>query len=85
MQQKISLKILPFEAADEAILKRYIANTSGKRITDISGYKILKRSIDARGKNIWINLTINAFIHEPVNEKNKFQFNFKDVSTVIKK
>jgi uncharacterized protein len=65
MQQKISLKLLPAEAADEAIVKKYIASSVQKKLSAISGYKILKKSIDARGKTIFINLTVNAFIDEP--------------------
>jgi uncharacterized protein len=65
MIQKISLKLLPAEAADEAIVKKYIASSVQKKLSSITGFKILKKSIDARGKNIFINLTVNAFIDEP--------------------
>ncbi len=65
MQQKITLKLLPAEAADEAIVKKYIASSAKKKLSAISGYTILKKSIDARGKTIYINLTVNAFIDEP--------------------
>ncbi len=83
MQQKISLKLLPAEAADEAIVKKYIASSVQKKLSTISGYKILKKSIDARGKTIFINLTVNAFIDEPFEQlsegnglfaKSSFQF-----------
>lgn len=85
MQQKISLKLLPSEAADEALIKRSVANSSGKKITELTGYHIIKRSIDARGKTIWINLSINAFFNEPVKEKRTFEFIFRDVSKAEKK
>jgi uncharacterized protein len=65
MIQKISLKLLPAEAADEAIVKKYIASLVQKKISAITGFKTLKKSIDARGKTIFINLTVNAFIDEP--------------------
>jgi uncharacterized protein len=64
MQQKITLKLLPFEAADETIVKKYIASSAKKSVESISGYKILKKSIDARGKTIFINLTVEAFFGE---------------------
>lgn len=85
MQQKISLKVLPSEAADESVIKRIISRTSGIKENQISGYYILKSSIDARGKPIWINLTVNAFINEPFHKREAVQFNFKDVSKAIKK
>jgi uncharacterized protein len=65
MIQKISLKLLPAEAANEDIVKRYIASSAAKKLTSISGYRITKKSIDARGKTIYVNLTLDAFIDEP--------------------
>src|SRR5260221_6076826 len=80
MQQKISLKILPSEAADDAEIKKIISRTTGRKEKEISGYNILKRSIDARGKTVWINLTLNAFINEPFQQRKIQSFSFKDVS-----
>ena len=50
MQQKITLKILPSEAADEIAIKHLIATTTGRDFTAVTGYHIQKKSIDARGK-----------------------------------
>ncbi len=85
MQQKISLKLLPSEATDETAVKRLIAGNTGKKISSISGYHILKQSIDARAKTIWVNLTVNAFIDEPFIERGIQPFNFKDVSNAEKR
>jgi len=79
MQQKISLKLLPSEAADDLAVKRLISRTTGKKIAAVSGYQVLKQSIDARAKTIWVNLTINAFIDEPFHSRLIQQFDFKDV------
>ncbi len=80
MQQKLSLKILPSEAADEAEIKKIISRTTGRKEKEISGFHILKSSIDARGKTVWVNLTVNAFINEPFHERKIREFIFKDVS-----
>jgi uncharacterized protein len=85
MQQKISLKLLPQEAADQQIVLRTIAKSSGLKIKDITGYNILKKSIDARGKIVWINVTLNAFINEPYIERCAPEFKFKDVTSSQKK
>ncbi len=85
MQQKISLKLLPAEAADEAAVKRMIANHTGNKNTAVSGFHILKQSIDARAKTIWVNLTLNAFIDEPFYQRKIQSFNFKDVSHAAKR
>jgi uncharacterized protein len=85
MQQKISLKLLPFEAADDAFIKKQIANFTQKKLTSITGFQILKKSIDARGKTVFINLSVTAYIDEPMEQgqgavgswqwaKNSFQF-----------
>ncbi|MEO6539194.1 MAG: FAD-dependent protein [Ferruginibacter sp.] len=65
MQQKISLRLLASEASDEAVIKTYIASATGKKSAAVSGYQVLKKSLDARGKNIFFNLSVNAFIDEP--------------------
>ncbi|RYD70829.1 MAG: FAD-binding protein, partial [Sphingobacteriales bacterium] len=85
MQQKISLKLLPSEAADEATVKKYIASSAGKKLQAVTGYHISKQSIDARGKNVYINLQLNAFIDEPFIERTTTHFNFKKVSAAAKK
>lgn len=85
MQQKISLKLLPSEAADESVVKRYIASSAGKKVSSIQGYHIIKQSIDARGKVVHINLQLNAFIGEPFTERPVTKFNFKDVNRSPKK
>ncbi len=85
MQQKISVKLLPSEAADEAVIKKLLAGATGKKESEINGFHILKHSMDARGKTIWINLILHAFINEPFHQRKIQEFNFTDVSTAIKK
>lgn len=80
MQKVISLKLLPAEAASETSVKKYIASTEGVKASAVTGYNILKRSIDARGKQAWINLSVQAFINEPYHDRERMQFDFKDVS-----
>ena len=85
MQQKISFKLLPSEASDESIIKKIIAGAAGKKENSITGFHLAKKSIDARAKTIWVNLTVNAFIDEPFHKREIQPFNFKDVSAAEKK
>jgi uncharacterized protein len=85
MQQKIILKVLPQEATSNDSIKNLIAKELGKKPEDITGYYLLKKSIDARSKTVWINLTVNAFINEPFHQRDLPLFYFKDVSTSSKK
>jgi hypothetical protein len=50
MQQKISLRLSPAEAADESQVRKKIAGHLSRKDKDITGFHILKKSIDARGK-----------------------------------
>lgn len=80
MQQQISLRLLPSEAANDDFIKNAIAQNIGKKIASVTGFHIQKHSIDARGKIIWANLTLNAFIDEPFSKRSISQFNFRDVA-----
>ncbi len=85
MQQHISLRLSPSDAADELSVKKKIADSCSRKISSISGYQILKRSIDARGRNILINMTVNAFIDEPFHKRELRAFAFKNVTNAPKK
>lgn len=85
MQQKITLKLLPAAAADNRTVINQIANAIGKEPANISGYYILKQSIDARSANIWVNLSVLAFIDEPFLERSQMPFEFKEVFRAPKK
>jgi uncharacterized FAD-dependent dehydrogenase len=85
MQQQLTLKLLPSEAANESIIKRYIANIAGKKESDITGFHLLKKSVDSRGKQAWINLTLKAFISEPFHTREINKVVFKDVTYAQKK
>lgn len=85
MQLKILLRLLPPDASSDTAILESIAKDSGRNLSEISGYHLLKRSIDARGKNVWINLSVKAFINEPFQERILQQFDFKDVSNSLKK
>ena len=66
MQQQVTLKLQPQEAASNSIVKEYIAKTIGVPENSITGFYVLKQSIDARSRQqIWVNITAQVFINEP--------------------
>ncbi|MFT4155748.1 NAD(P)/FAD-dependent oxidoreductase [Parafilimonas sp.] len=65
MKKKFLLSLLPSEAAEVNTVKDYITKTLSVKQEEISGYSIVKQSIDARNKQPFINLTLIAFINEP--------------------
>jgi len=65
MQKVIELKVLPAEAADESSLKDHMVRALGVRSEDITGFRLLRRAIDARPRQPKILLTMLVFIGEP--------------------
>ena len=84
MQQKIALKVAPSEAADAQRLKTLIADACVVPVNHITGYSILKKSLDARGRQAWFQLTLNVFINEPFTETALLPIDLKDVSKATK-
>lgn len=81
MQTDINLKLTPAQAADDTIIQQYIANSLSKPQSDITGFYRTKQSIDARSRQqVWINLSVKAFVNEPFHERPVVPVVFKDVS-----
>jgi uncharacterized FAD-dependent dehydrogenase len=80
MQQTIQLKLLPAEAADDTTLREYIARTTARREDEITGYQLIKRSIDARGRQPHVLLSVKVFIGEPFQPERFEPFLFPEVS-----
>jgi len=85
MQQKISLRVLPSEAASEDVLTKMAAQVCGVKSNHITGFTTLKKSIDARGKQAWLNLTLNVFIDEPFQPVELIPLHLQDVHQASKK
>lgn len=85
MQKKLSLKLLPSEANDDTAIRKLIAATEAVKPIAINGYNIIKRSIDARGKQTWIHLTLLAYINEPWQERGLIVPEYRDVHAAAKK
>jgi uncharacterized FAD-dependent dehydrogenase len=79
MQKIIDLRLFPAEAADINQVTEHIAQTVAVKAATITGYHILKHSIDARSKEPRINLQVKAFINEPFRERELITFHFQDV------
>lgn len=79
MQQQIALRLLPSEATDSILIAEKIAASAAVHVNTVNGFHILKQSIDARSRQPWVNLTVKAFINEPVQERETTSFTFQDV------
>lgn len=64
MTNEYQLRVLPEMAANEQQLKEYIAEEKGLKLREITAIRILKRSIDARQRTIFVNLKVRVYINE---------------------
>lgn len=80
MINEYQIRVLPEQAANEQSLKQYIGREKGIDIRTIHAIRILKRSIDARQRTIFINLKIRVFINEKPTETEYIPTEYKNVS-----
>ena len=64
MIQEFQIRVLPEQAANEQSLKQFIGRDKGLDIRTIHALRILKRSIDARQRTIYVNLKVRLYINE---------------------
>ena len=58
MIRELQLRLLPEEAANEQALKRVVARETGNAVSQIRAVRVLKRSIDARQRVIFVNVKL---------------------------
>lgn len=64
MVHEFQIRVQPHEAANEQSLARYIARDKGLDERTINAVRVLRRSIDARQRTIYINLHVRVFVNE---------------------
>lgn len=79
MIHEYQLRILPEQAASEQSLKQYISREKGLDIRTINAIRTLKRSIDARQRTIYINLTVRVFVNETPSEEEFERTNYPNI------
>ncbi|MEP6466078.1 MAG: FAD-dependent protein [Parafilimonas sp.] len=85
MQKKIVLKLLPHQSENNTEISNFISTQLSILPGALTGFRIIKKSIDARSKQPYIHLTVTAFINEPYNKYNLTKTVFKDVHPSTKK
>lgn len=80
MIHEYTLRVLPEVAAQETAIIACVSREKGHKITSIKGIHVLRRSIDARQRTIYVNLTVRVFVNEPVSDPVATPFNYPDVS-----
>ena len=81
MVKEIQLRINLIEERKEDILLYKASKKLNLNKNEISGVKILRKSIDARKKDIIFNYKVAVYINEEINDKSEYNFDYKDVSS----
>jgi uncharacterized FAD-dependent dehydrogenase len=79
MIQSINLRLTPNEAASDALIRLKLSQHLSIGVHRITGYQTIRKSIDARGKQVHIQLSLQAFIDEPFHPHNPEPARFQSV------
>ena len=60
MGKQVQINLSPAAAADETAIKKIAASLAGIDLSTVTTLRVIKRSVDARKKNIRVNLTIEV-------------------------
>lgn len=80
MIKELQLRILPEQAGREELLKKVISRETGADLKSIWAVRILKRSIDARQRIVYVNLQVRVFINEQPPGLEYIPVHYPDVS-----
>ena len=72
--------MLPEVAADTVLLRQYVADEKGLALSALKGIRVLKRSIDARQRTIFVNLKVRLYINEQPSDDEYEHTDYPDVS-----
>ena len=64
MGKQIQINLTPSAAADEKSIRKIAASLAGIDMEAVTALRVIKRSVDARKKNIRVNLTVEVFSGE---------------------
>ncbi len=80
MIQEYQVRVQPQVAANEQSLRSWLADEYGFDVRTITAVRILRRSIDARQRTIFVNLKVRVFINEQPSEDEYQHIDYPDVS-----
>ena len=84
MQKKIQIKVPVADASNEQIIRNLLAKETGQPSGNITGFQLLKKSLDARSKYPHILITATVFINEPFRKHDSDQQPLRDVKQSAK-
>ena len=80
MTKELQVRVLPQVAYSERNIIQYLSRELAVDARTISAVRILKKSIDARQRQVYVNLTIRAYINEMPEDDAYVKTEYPDVS-----
>ncbi|MFA4046165.1 FAD-binding protein [Prevotella sp. PCHR] len=80
MINEYQMRMLPQQAANEASMREFIAREKGIDARTIKHVRVLRRSIDARQRTIYINLKVRVYVNEEPQDEEYTHVKYGDVS-----
>ena len=80
MIQEYQVRVLPQVAANEQSLRSWLADEYGFDVRTVTSVRILRRSIDARQRTIFVNLKVRVYINEQPQNDEYVPVDYPDVS-----
>ena len=80
MIYEYQVRVLPEQAASEQGIRRFLSHDKGLEESSIRAVRVLKRSIDARQRTIFVNLTLRVFVNEDPTTEEYVPVTYPDVS-----
>ena len=81
MIKEYSIRVRPHQAVNEATIKDYLAHEEGLEMKSMTYVRVLKRSIDARQRTIFVNLKVRVYINEEPTDDEYVKTEYRDVSS----
>lgn len=79
MIQEYQIRILPEQAANETSIARFLITDKGINPKDITHIRVLKRSIDARQRTIYVNLKVRVYLNEKPEDEEFIRTEYQNV------
>ena len=64
MTYEYQLRVLPQQGYNEDAIKQYLSREKGLDLRTLTAVRVLKKSIDARQRTIYVNLKVRAYVNE---------------------
>lgn len=79
MIEEYQLRVLPQVAYKEESIKQYLAKEKGLDVRTLQHIRVLKKSVDARQRTIFVNLKVRAYINELPQDNEYVHTDYPDV------